>query len=123
MRNPLHFFIELWRQPLWVPIWVTFLMGLNFAGVAFWPDPSAKLIVVTFVVSAGLMMALYSAFGFVKLLGLGHILWIPLGWHLLSRLPQTSGTLNLYLVTWGIATLVSLVLDVVDVWKYFTSKR
>lgn len=123
MRNPIGFFTDLWRQPLWIPLWVTWLMGLNFAGAAFWPDPLAQLIVVTFMLSAGLMMALYSVFGFVKLLGLGHILWVPLAWRVLTQLPNTSGAFRIYLVTWGMATLVSLVFDAVDVWKYFRSRK
>ena len=123
MRNPFKFFVELARQPLWIPLWVSFLMLVNCTSVAFWSEPTAKLIFVTFMVSAALMMGLYSRFGFTKILGLGHILWIPLLLHVLSQLPNASGAFKVYLVAWCIATAVSLAFDFVDVWKYFAALK
>ena len=73
MRNPLKFFVELMRQPAWIPVWVFYLMLINMASVIYWYEPLAKLIFITFMVSAMLMMGLYSRFGFEKVLGLGHI--------------------------------------------------
>jgi hypothetical protein len=37
MRNPFKFFLELTRQPLWIPLWVSLLL-VNFASVAFWGE-------------------------------------------------------------------------------------
>lgn len=121
MRNPFKFFVELARQPLWIPLWVSLLMLVNFASAAFWSEPTARLILITFMVSSMLMMGLYSRFGFAKVLGLGHVLWIPLLLHVLTRLPHASGTFKIYLIVWSIATAISLAFDVVDVWKYFTA--
>lgn len=123
MRNPFKFFVELARQPLWIPLWVSLLMLVNFASAAFWNEPTAKLILITFMASSMLMMGLYSRFGFAKVLGLGHVLWIPLLLHVLTRLPHANGTFKIYLIVWSIATAVSLAFDVVDVWKYFTARK
>ncbi len=122
MRNPLKFFVELARQPLWIPLWVSLLMLVNLASVAFWSEPTAKLILATFMVSSMLMMGLFSRFGFVKLLGLGHVLWIPLLLYVLTQIPQATGAFRMYLAAWAAATAVSLVFDVIDVWKYFSGK-
>jgi len=78
MRNPFRFFVELMQQPVWIPIWLFFLMIINLVSLGFWHEPLAKLIFITFMISAMLMMGLYSRFGFEKILGLGHILWVPL---------------------------------------------
>jgi hypothetical protein len=78
MRNPFGFFVELLRQPVWVPIWVVILLIVHSASVGFWNEFLAKVILAAFMLSAMLMMGLYSRFGFEKILGLGHILWIPL---------------------------------------------
>jgi hypothetical protein len=102
---------------------VSLLMLVNFASTAFWSEPMAKGILVTFMVSSLLMMGLYSRSGFAKILGLGHVLWIPLLLHVLTRLPHASGTFKIYLIVWSIATAVSLAFDVVDVWKYFTARK
>lgn len=123
MSNPFKFFVELSRQPLWIPLWVSVLMLVNAASAAFWSEPAAKLIFVTFVMSSSLMMGLYSRFGFSKILGLGHVLWIPLLLHVLTGLPGTGGAFRGYLVVWSVFTAVSLAFDVVDVGKYWKSGR
>jgi hypothetical protein len=111
MRNPFGFFIELLQQPVWIPIWVFYLMVINVASVSFWHEPLAKLIFITFMISAMLMMGLYSRFGFEKVLGLGHILWIPLLAYVLMQLPANEAS--------SVSIAISLVFDIVDVWKYF----
>jgi len=122
MNNPFKFFVELARQPLWIPLWVSVLMLVNFASVAFWSESTSKLILVTFMICSALMMGLYSRFGFTKILGLGHVLWIPLLIHALTRLPNTGGAFRGYLIGWCIFTVVSLAFDVVDVWKYWKAR-
>jgi len=122
MRNPFRFFIELSQQPIWIPIWVFFLMVINVASVVFWTEPLAKIIFAIFMISAMLMMALYSKYGFEKILGIGHVLWIPLALYLLTMLPVADATFNNYLIVLLISISISLAFDIVDVWKYFGSK-
>ena len=123
MRNPFRFFSELGQQPVWVPVWVLILMIINVASVGFWNEALAKLIFVTFIISAMLMMGLYSRFGFEKILGLGHILWIPLLVTILMDIPTARDTFKGYLIILSISIVISLVFDIVDVWKYFTSRK
>ncbi|MCI0538143.1 MAG: hypothetical protein L0Z50_23295 [Verrucomicrobiales bacterium] len=123
MRNPLKFFVELARQPSWIPLWVSLLMLLNFASVAFWSEPTARLILFTFMISSASMMGLYSRFGFSKILGLGHVLWIPLLLHALMRLGSAGEAFRGYLIVWCVSTAVSLAFDFVDVWKYFIARK
>ena len=122
MRNPFRFFVELVRQPVWIPIWVFYLMIINLASVGFWHEPLAKLIFITFMISAMLMMGLYSRFGFVKILGLGHIVWVPLLVYVLKELPAVEGSFKSYLVVLSISIAISLAFDITDVWKYFTNR-
>ena len=123
MRNPSRFFIELMQQPIWIPVWVFFLMIVNVASVGFWNEPLAKVIFVTFMLSVVLMMGLYSRFGFEKILGMGHILWIPLLIYMLMEIPTARDTFKSYLIILSISIAISLVFDIVDVWKYFTSRK
>jgi hypothetical protein len=123
MNNPFKFFVELARQPLWIPLWVSVLMLANLAAVAFWNEPTAKLILIIFMVSSMLMMGLYSRFGFSKILGFGHVLWIPLLLHVLTRLQDAGGAFRGYLIVWSIFTAVSLAFDIVDLWKYWKADR
>ena len=123
MRNPFGFFNELIEQPIWIPIWVVILMIVNIASVGFWDEPLAKVIFVTFILSAILMMGLYSRYGFEKILGMGHILSLPLFVYVLMRIPAESDTFKNYLIIWSTLTVISLVFDVIDVWKYFASQK
>ncbi len=123
MRNPFRFFVELIQQPVWIPVWLLILMIVNVASVGFWNEFLAKVIFAAFMLSAMLMMGLYSRFGFEKVLGLGHILWLPLLIYVLMEIPAGSDTFKSYLIVWSIFTVLSLVFDVVDVWKYFTSRK
>ncbi len=123
MRNPLLFFPDLARQPLWVSIWVAILALVNIASVLFWSTLVAKVVLVTFLLSALMMMALYSYYGFEKILGLGHIFWVFLLPYILLQIPNTDGRFFWYLVALSILLAISLVLDTVDVWKYFHDRR
>ena len=123
MRNPFRFFVELMQQQVWIPIWVFYLTVINMASVVFWHEPLAKLIFITFMISAMLMMGLYSRFGFEKLLGVGHILWVPLLVYILARIPAAEGGFQSYLVVLAISIGISLAFDFVDIWKHFTNRR
>ena len=122
MRNPLRFFIDLLQQPLWVSLWVLFLMLVNMASLAFWQEALARLILMNFLASAMLMMGLYARFGFAKILGLGHLPWVPLLAYLMIQIPAAEASFKQYLQVLSVSMALSLVLDTIDVWTYF-SKR
>ena len=61
MRNPFRFVIELLQRPVWIPVWMLFLMIVNVASVGFFNELLAKVIFVTFILSVMLMMGLYSS--------------------------------------------------------------
>lgn len=123
MRNPFRFFVELMQQPVWIPIWLFFLIIINVASLGFWHEPLAKIIFITFMISAMLMMGLYSRFGFEKILGLGHILWVPLLVYVLVQLPTVETFFKIYLVVLSISIAISLLFDITDVWEYFTNRK
>ena len=123
MRNPLNFFTELLAQPKIVVVWVGYLMMINMASLLFWEIELSRIIFFTFLASSMLMMTLYSFFGFKKILGLGHILWIPLLFYIFSNLLIATGVFYSYLLVLSISILISLFFDVIDVYKFFESIR
>ena len=66
----------------------------------------ARLVLVTFVLSFRLLVALTGRFGFTRILGLGHVLWFPLVAYLMTRT-------NSY----------PLGIDTVDVIRYIRGER
>lgn len=123
MNNPLHFFTDLLKRPLYETIWVFYMMIINMAAVFFWEELLAKIIVGTFLLSSMLMMGLYSKFGFTKILGLGHILWIPLIAYLMIKIQETESLFYQYVVVLTITILISLAIDIFDVLSYFREKK
>jgi hypothetical protein len=123
MRNPFIFFVELMKQPTWIPVWVFYLMLIKMASVIYWSEPLAKLIFITFMISAMLMMGLYSRFGFEKVLGLGHIFWVPLLVYVLIVLPTFESSFKIYLVVFSISIAISLAFDIIDVWKCLVNRK
>lgn len=123
MRNPLNFFTELLAQPKTVVVWVGYLMMINMASLLFWEIELSRIIFFTFLASSMLMMTLYSFFGFKKILGLGHILWLPLLFYIFSNLLIATGVFYSYLLVLSISILISLFFDVIDVYKFFESIR
>jgi hypothetical protein len=123
MRNPFLFFVDLAKQPFWVAAWVALLALANIASLLFWAAPVAKIIFITFMLSAISMMILYSCFGFEKILGTAHVFWIFLVPVILLQLVYYDGIFLLYLVMLSILLTISLVFDVIDVWKYFRDMR
>jgi hypothetical protein len=119
MRNPIRFFTDLLKRPFYEVIWVFYMMAINLAAVYFWEELLAKIIVILFLVSSMLMMGLYSKFGFTKILGLGHTLWLPLVFYIGYCLMFAEGFYFTYLFVLLITILISLVIDGYDVWTYF----
>ncbi len=122
MRHPLRFFMELMEQPVWVSLWVLFLMLVNMASLAFWQEAVAQLIFMNFFASAMLMMGLYARYGFSKILGLGHFPWIPLLAYVVITIPTAEASFKQYLLILSVSMAISLVFDTIDVWSYFRNR-
>jgi len=59
------------------PLCVAMLMALNMAGLLFFIHTlEAKVVLGSTLAGAMLMMFIFSRYGFVRLMGLGHIFWI-----------------------------------------------
>ncbi|CAA0120620.1 hypothetical protein [Zhongshania aliphaticivorans] len=122
MTNPLMFFVELLRQSMWIVIWVAILMAANLTSLLFWDEWLAKTIFATFLISASAMLLMFSMVGYQRVLGLAHILWIPLLYFVLREIPLAEGNYKIYLLTLAVCNGLSLVLDVRDVWIHFYAK-
>lgn len=117
-----RFSAEIQNQPQWVQIWLNFLGPINFVAVLFVFKSRLPWIVLgAIVISFILMMLLYDQYGYVKLLGLPHILvWTPMliyFWRVVPKLPTSWMKKYLY-VLMG-ANFISLLFDYVDVARYF----
>ncbi len=109
-----------------VKVWLLLLVAANaVAPLLFLQRVEAQAVLAAMMIGAMLMSLLTARFGFTRILGLGHILWIPLvGW-LAFRLGQVPADDAFGMWIRGVMLLntVSLVIDTADVVRFVTGDR
>ncbi len=109
-----------------VKIWLLLLVAANAVVPLFFLQRiEAQAVFAAMMIGATLMSLLTARFGFTRILGLGHILWIPLvGW-LAFRLGQNPADDAFGMWIRGVMLLntVSLVIDGVDVFRDAAGER
>lgn len=118
-------------QPAWVGVWTSVLMLGAFAApltLLIWKS-SRKAGIVTFVASilgAVAMQMMFDAMGYVKLLGLPHlVVWVPAVVFLIAQ--QARGDMPIWprRIIWFITAVIciSLAFDFVDVARWVLGER
>ncbi len=113
-------------MPLPWRLWMVLLVALNLVVPLFFLDRlEAQLVLVAMAVGMLLMTALTAISGFSRLLGLGHVAWIPLVIFLGTRLSEipASDAYGMWLRALLVINTVSLVIDLVDVVRYAAGDR
>lgn len=117
-------FSQIMEQPPAILYWVYWLMIINTASILFIIHRvEARWTLAAWLLNGIIIMPyLYDQFGFVRLLGLAHIIvWTPLLVYLLQRrahfaLPSITGIYFWLLI---VTNAVSLGFDYVDLARYF----
>ncbi len=126
MKAFVTFMTGILKMPLGVKAWLGILMVANAVAPIFFIELlEAQIVVATFAASFVLMVMITAKAGFVRLLGLGHILWIPLIVFLLFRLNHHPLTVAYSTWMWLVIGLnaISLIIDAIDVVRYLRSNR
>ena len=114
------------KLPLPVQLWVLPQVVLNgMFPLVYLARAESKMIFLTFLVSFMSMVLITAVTGFTRLLGLGHVFWIPLLLVLWTRLDQipADDLFGLWIRSLIVLNAASLVLDVVDVTRYIKGNR
>lgn len=103
-------------------IWLALLGAINIMGaMVFIKSREGQFTMLAMISNMVLMMALHSQFGMVRLLGLGHIFWVPLLIYLGTTLSkQTDSLKRRWMVLLICINSASLVIDVIDVIRYLS---
>lgn len=102
------------------------LVLVNFLVPLFYIQTlEAKLAIAAVLSGAVIQSFIHSKLGFVRLLGLGHILWIPLVIWLGFRLTDIGleNPFGIWLASLVLINTVSLVIDVIDVIRFISGER
>ena len=114
------------KMPIQWQAWLALLMTVNAVIPLFYLNRiEAQVVLATILASMILMTAVTALTGFTRLLGLGHILWIPLLYFLWTRLEQNPADIffGLWIQVLMILNAMSLVIDAIDVGRYIAGDR
>ena len=106
--------------------WVMLLVAVNFVAPLFFIQTlEAKLTIAAMFAGAVIQSWIHSKLGFVRLLGLGHIFWVPLVIWLGFRLGDVGldGPFGIWVASLVVLNTASLGIDVVDVARFFLGER
>ena len=115
MQMPLH-----WR------LWLALLITANLIVPLFFIGRLEAQVVIGALLGSMILMTILTGFtGFTRLLGLGHIFWIPLLYFLWTRLGQipADSAFGVWIRVLMTLNAVSLVIDAVDVTRYIAGDR
>lgn len=106
-------------KPL-VLVWMILLILANgIAPLLFLARLEAQVVFATFLLSIGLMTWLTARYGFSRILGLGHVLWVPMVIFLLVRANALEmDAYGIWVGTVVVLNVISLMIDVRDVMQY-----
>jgi hypothetical protein len=106
-------------------VWVGGLFSVNLAAVFFLPKIEAIVVLACLMLGGLIQSAIFESKGFVRLLGIGHILWIPMIAWLLIRFEFTSpkGMFEIWMAVVVIFDSLSLLIDTTDVVRYWLGDR
>jgi hypothetical protein len=114
------------KMPLHWQLWVMLLVAANLVAALFFLHRlEAQVVLGTFGASMILMTLLTGRFGFTRIVGLGHILWIPMLAFLLMRLGDipASDAFGIWIRALFVLNGISLVIDAMDAIRYIAGDR
>ncbi len=126
IRAFIRFNKGLLKMPVPWQLWLLLLIGINLIVPLFFLDRlEARVVIGAFLLSFVMMTALTGLVGFTRLLGLGHVFWIPLVVFLWTRLEQipAEGVFGLWIRALIAINVLSLVIDTVEVIRYIAGDR
>jgi len=116
----------LMNSSLPVKFWVGLLVIFNMIIPLFFLERlEAQVVLAAIMASMALMTLITATTGFSRLMGLGHIFWIPLLFFLgtqLDQIPPDDG-FGVWVRALMVINATSLVIDAVDVFRYLAGER
>lgn len=125
-RTIRHFNHGVSQLPLHWRAW-TFGQGVCNALIplAFLPAPEAIASIIAFAINCALLGALVARTGFSRVIGLGHIMWAPLGVYHLSRLDahEAGSALHVWMLVTTSFNALSFAIDLSEAVRYARGDR
>ena len=106
-------------------IWAVLLIVVNAFSIFFLDTRYGQVVLAAVMIGALAMIAIHMRLGFVRLLGVGHVLWIPMLMWIVMDFPklELGSLLRHWLLLLIVVNTISLVIDCIDVARYIRGER
>lgn len=126
MKSIMNFTKTMLIMPIHWQVWLGVLVTANIVVPMFFIHTlEAQVVLATAIVGLIIMAGIFSMKGFVRLMGIGHIGWLPLVFWLGMRLEHApaGSLLGYWLMTVIVLDSLSLFIDTTDVLRYVKGER
>lgn len=109
------------EYPIWLQFWILWMVVINSLSIIFLGRTEGRVVLAAWIANGIFMTALAEAVGFVRLLGISHVIfWTPLVIYLLRRRPMINfqETYGRWIAVLTVTNCISLVVDYIDVVRY-----
>ena len=107
-------------------VWAAWLVAVNLACLLFLGHVEAQVALGAVGVAVIIQVLVYQRQGFIRLLGVTHLPWVPmLAWMALrlDTLPKQDGAFRVWLITLILTNAVSLAIDASDAKRFIRGER
>ncbi len=126
MRLPAEFMKTMFVNGVGLAVWISLLLTANMLiPLVVINTVEGQLVLAAMMLGAVTQMAIFASKGFVRLLGVGHVFWVPLLAWLWTRNGGLAfdGPFQFWISSVIVSNGVSLVIDARDVWRYLAGER
>ena len=126
MRAPFEFLKTMFVNGIGLATWIAALVTVNgVIPLVFISTLEGQLVLASTIAGVLIQMVVFASRGFVRLLGIGHIFWIPMIPWLWTRIDDfpPNDLLGLWISVVIVLDSISLIIDVADVARYAAGDR
>ena len=106
-------------------IWNVWLVGVNLLCLYFIAHVEAQVVLVTTLVAVTLQAIIYGRTGFTRVLGVVHLMWLPMFAWMAARANNIveHPDLQIWIIVLAITNAVSFIVDMTDVTRFARGER
>ena len=126
MKSMMKFTKTMMIMPIHWQVWLGVLVTANMVVPFFFIHMlEAQVVLAAAIVGMVIMSIIFNVKGFVRLLGIGHIAWLPLVFWLWTKLDHApaDSIFGYWLMAVVVLNSLSLIIDTIDVLRYVKGER
>ena len=126
MKSMMNFMKTMMIMPIHWQVWLGVLVTVNIVVPFFFIHTlEAQVVSATAIVGLVIMSVIFSQKGFVRLMGIGHIGWLPLVFWLGTKLEHApvDSAFGYWLMAVIVLDSLSVFIDTIDVHRYVKGER